>query len=261
MQSRSEGRGAGPPPDFANAYADEVRADAYAGLEFPGTYFLAFRDLPAIMQAHVTGSAALDFGCGTGRSTRFLRGLGFAVVGVDIAEAMLRRARRHDPQGEYLRTADGDLGALASRRFDLVFSAFTFDNVPTMEKKVVLFRALGAFLRPAGRIVNLVSAPDIYTHEWASFSTRDFPENRSAKTGDVVRIVMLDVPDRRPVEDVLWPDAAYREVYHQAGLEVVEVYRPLGQPSDAQPWVSETTVAPWSIYVLQQAGVPSYPPR
>lgn len=241
------------PADFANTYADDVRAEAYAGLEFPGTYYLAFRDLPAIVRAHVAGTTALDFGCGTGRSTRFLRDLGFDAVGVDVALEMLRRARVADPDGEYLQVGDGDLGAMGSRTFDLVLSSFTFDNVPTLEHKVALFGALRAVLRHSGRIVNLVSAPEIYTHEWASFSTKDFPENRQAQTGDVVRIVMLDVADRRPVEDVLCTDRAYREVYAQAGLDVVAMFQPLGRPEEPHPWVSETTVAPWSIYVLRRS--------
>ncbi len=70
---------------FSNVYEDKARAEAYAKLEFPGTYYLAYRDLPAIIDEHVRGREALDFGCGTGRSTRFLRRLGFGAVGVDIA--------------------------------------------------------------------------------------------------------------------------------------------------------------------------------
>jgi hypothetical protein len=66
---------------FSNVYDDEARSLAYATLEFPGMYFLAFRDLPSIIGEHVLGTKALDFGCGAGRSTRFLRGLGFEVVG------------------------------------------------------------------------------------------------------------------------------------------------------------------------------------
>jgi len=56
--------------EFQNVYADEVRASSYADLEFPGSYYLAFRDLPAIFERHVTGLVALDFGCGAGRSSR-----------------------------------------------------------------------------------------------------------------------------------------------------------------------------------------------
>ena len=38
-----------------NVYEDATRADAYSRLEFPGTYFLAFRDLPSLLERHVTG--------------------------------------------------------------------------------------------------------------------------------------------------------------------------------------------------------------
>ena len=61
---------------FRNVYEDAGRAEAYSRLEFPGTYFLAYRDLPALLGRHVGGRRALDFGCGAGRSTRFLRRLG-----------------------------------------------------------------------------------------------------------------------------------------------------------------------------------------
>jgi len=53
---------------FGNVYEDEERARAYATLQFPGTYYLAFRDLPALIRRYNGGSRALDFGCGTGRS-------------------------------------------------------------------------------------------------------------------------------------------------------------------------------------------------
>lgn len=234
---------------FSNVYADPTRANAYARLDFPGTYWLAFRDLPSLLARHVRGTRALDFGCGTGRSTRFLRGLGFDVVGVDIAEEMLVRACRADPEGDYRRVEPGDLTPIASERFDLILCAFTFDNVtPTL--KHGLFRDLGGLLTEGGRIVNLVSAEDIYVHEWASFSTKDFPENRHARPGDVVRIVMLDVQDRRPVEDVFWPDEAYQDVYRDAGLTVVETHRPLGRAAEPYAWVTETEVSPWAIWVL-----------
>jgi ubiquinone/menaquinone biosynthesis C-methylase UbiE len=236
--------------EFSNVYENAERAEAYAKLEFPGTYYLAYRDLPKIICEHVRGRKAIDFGCGSGRSTRFLRKHGFDVVGVDIAEEMLRKAREIDPKGDYRLVKDGDLSQFEDGTYGLALSAFTFDNIPTLEKKVKALRELGRLLEEDGRMVNLVSSPEIYRHEWASFSTRDFPENKNAKSGDRVRIIMTDVEDRRPVEDILWTDECYLETYKRAELELVKIYKPLARRDEPYKWVNETTIAPWVIYVL-----------
>lgn len=181
-------------PEFRNVYDDLARARAYDGLDFPGTYYLAYRDLPGIIGEHVRGRKALDFGCGTGRSTRFLRGFGFDALGVDTAAPMLARARERDPDGEYLLVPDGDLRALQ----------------------------IG---------------------------------NRTARSGEKVSIVMLDVEDRRPVEDVLCTDEDYRSLFQRSELTLLGTHRPLGRSTEPFPWVSETTIPPWAIYVLGCAGV------
>jgi len=238
---------------FRNVYEDSERAKAYAKLEFPGTYYLAYRDLPAIIKEHVQGTKAIDFGCGTGRSTWFLRTLGFDVVGVDIADDMIKQAIENDPEGDYQIVEDGDLSRFESSIFNLALCVFTFDNIPTMEKKVTCLREIARLLTDQGRIVNLVSSPDIYKNEWASFTTQNFPENKVAKCGDRVKCVMTDVDDRRPVEDVIWPDEAYQETYRRAGLEAIRTYKPLAKRSEPFQWKNETTIAPWVIYVLQRA--------
>ncbi len=234
--------------DFLNCYEDDRRAAAYATLGFDGTYLLAYRDLPQIFGRHVQGKAALDFGCGTGRSTRFLRACGFDVTAIDISPQMIAKAREIDPQGDY-RLIAGQFPQLDD--VDLVLSAFTFDNIATREKKVSLFASFRSLLREGGVIVNLVSSPEIYVNEWTTFSTKDFPENRTARDGDIVRVILTDHPDSRPVEDIFWTDEAYRDVYASAGLEVEAVYRPLANGTEPFAWVNETRIAPWVIYVLR----------
>jgi SAM-dependent methyltransferase len=238
--------------NFANCYEDVSRANAYATLEFANTYYLAYRDLSAILSDHVSGKTALDFGCGTGRSTRFLRTLGFAVTGVDVSEDMLRIARATDSCGDYRLVPGDDLSEFAPGTVDLVLSAFTFDNIPGSTKAKILCD-LGKLLTPNGTIVNLVSSPRIYTHEWASFTTKDFPENAMARSGDVVRIIVTDHEDRRPVEDIFWTDESYRTVYREAGLVVIQMFEPLAKGDEPYFWVNETKIAPWAIYVLKRA--------
>ncbi|HBV98953.1 MAG: hypothetical protein JL50_19095 [Peptococcaceae bacterium BICA1-7] len=233
-----------------NCYEDAKRAQAYAKLEFPGTYFLAYRDLPDILSEYAKGKKALDFGCGAGRSTRFLKKLGFDTVGVDIAKDMIEKALEMDPNGNYLLIKGGRLGQFENNAYDLALSVFTFDNIPLMEKKVTILREMGSLLKRGGIIVNLVSSPEIYINEWASFSTRDFPENKRARSGDKVKIIITDIEDKRPVEDFICTDDDYKEIFKKAGLELVETFKPLGKESDTYKWASETSTAPWNIYVL-----------
>jgi len=238
--------------NFTNCYEDVTRAKAYATLEFANTYYLAYRDLPAIFAEYAPGKRALDFGCGTGRSTRFLQELGFSATGVDISEDMLRIARATDPTGDYRLVPGDSLDEFAAGSFDLVLSAFTFDNIP-QAAKAKIFRDLSKLLAPSGIVVNLVSSPQIYTHEWASFSTKDYPENAAAQSGDLVHIIVTDHQDRRPVEDIVCTDASYRAVYRVAGLEVAQMLEPLAQGDEPYPWVSETKIPPWVMYVLKRA--------
>jgi SAM-dependent methyltransferase len=235
---------------FLNVYNDARRADAYATLEFPGTYWLAFRDLPEIIARHVTGPVALDFGCGAGRSTRFLKRLGFDATGVDVSASMIEHARNADPAGSYRLIEDGDFGGFEAGSIDLVFSAFAFDNIAVEARRAHLLGGLRSLLKRDGRVILLDSTAEIYTHEWVSFSTSAFPENCAAGTGDTVRIVMTDVVDQRPVVDYIWFQEDYLRLFNAAGLRLVAQHRPLGMGGEPWPWKSELSVAPWAIYVL-----------
>ena len=238
---------------FGNVYEDGKRAASYSRLEFPGTYYLAFRDIPKLISKYVSGTRALDFGCGTGRSTRYLNKLGFRTIGIDISADMLKLAGETDPTGDYQLVSDGDLSSFTDESFDLILSAFAFDNIPSEDSKIKNIKEIGRVLSPHGILINLVSSPEIYKHEWASFTTRDFPQNHKAQSGDEVLIIMKDVDDQRPVVDIVWSDESYRETYRKAGVNLVETHKPLGLTEEPYPWISETEIAPWVLYVLKKS--------
>jgi SAM-dependent methyltransferase len=237
--------------ELINVYGDAARARSYAGLGFPGTYYLAFRDIPDMLSRYATGSKAIDFGCGAGRSTRFLQSLGFETLGLDISAEMIRLAGELDPGGVYQEILDGVLNGVPDGAFDLVFSAFTFDNIPGVIRKAALFREFKRVLKPGGTVVNLVSSPEMYTNDWISIKTTCFQENFRAVSGDRVFTVITDSGDFRPVEDELCLDEDYRSIYSMSGFHLAETHLPLGRTDEPFAWVNEHRVAPWTIYVLK----------
>jgi SAM-dependent methyltransferase len=239
--------------DFWNSYQDSRRALAYDELGLGGTYYLVFKTLPEILDKYAGKKRALDFGCGTGRSTRFLKELGYDTLGIDISEEMVAIARKRDTGGAYRVIVDGDFSSLEGEQFDLILSAFTFDNIPTRDRKTGLFGGLMHLLQPEGVLVNIVSTPEMYTNEWVTFTTRAFPENHNARCGDTVKIITRDYSDDRPVEDIFWPDRDYLSVFKDSGLEQIHSEAPLATGDEGIDWKSETKIPPWRIYVLRRA--------
>lgn len=238
--------------EFRNTWDTQSAALSYSRLGFINTYYLAYRDLPTIIRTHVRGNRAVDFGCGAGRSSRFVTALGFKTTGIDISPNMIKMAQDIDPEGDYRLVNDGHYSRLGRGIYDLVTSIFTFDNIPGWENRTNILSALSELLSRDGRIICLDSTPELYVKEWASFTTKDFPENAMAKTGDIVRDIVLDVDDRTPCEDIFWTDSDYLKLFSLAGLEVEAAYRPLGYSHEPYEWVSEKETAPWVIYVLRR---------
>ena len=136
-----------------------------------------------------------------------------------------------------------------ARQFLYHFGCRHVDTMPTQAKAEAL-SGLRTLLAPGRCLLLVVSSIAIYVNEWASFSTRDFSENRHASDGDRVRIIMLDVPNCCPVEDAVCTDAHYRHLLESAGLKVFDVQSPLATGKEAMRWVSETRTAAWTICVL-----------
>jgi ubiquinone/menaquinone biosynthesis C-methylase UbiE len=204
------------------------------------------------LQKHVKGRKAVDFGCGTGRSTRFLKKYGFDTIGVDISKDMITKAMESDPAGSYLLIEGDDFKQLKTNYYDLVLAAFTFDNIPNVENRINILNDLKKIINNEGRIILLNSTPEIYVNEWASFSTKDFPENIKAKGGEKVKIIMTDVEDRRPVVDFTWFHNDYLKLFKSTSVELIDTYKPLGKKDEPINWINEMNIAPWIIYVLKK---------
>jgi SAM-dependent methyltransferase len=193
--------------ELADEYDEDVKSNAYnAHLEFPATSSLV---------PDVEGKQILDAGCGTGVYTAWLLDQGADVVGVDVSEAMLARARENTGGRADLQRAD--LGAplpVAEDSFDGVLSALALDYVEQWEAPLSEFARL---VRPGAFLVFSVAHPlDVFEEGGES---NYFAVERQTKEWAV------DVPYyRRPFSAVVEP-------LLDAGFDLERVVEP--QPTEA----------------------------
>jgi ubiquinone/menaquinone biosynthesis C-methylase UbiE len=130
--------------EMAGEYDEDIETNAYnAHLEFPGTSSLV---------PDVDGNRVLDAGCGTGMYTAWLLEQGADVVGVDVSEEMLARAR--EKVGDRVEFHRADLGEplefLADDAFAGVLSALALSYVRDWR---AVFAEFARVLEPGGFLV------------------------------------------------------------------------------------------------------------
>ena len=125
-------------------------------------YFL-FEPSHALLLKELRAAApgrALDIGCGTGELAGRLAERGWQVIGLDLCEPMLHRARfKLNGNAGSVRLAVGDSEHVpfADRSFDTITCANSFHHYPHQEAVV---REMFRVLRPGGRLLLLDGWPD-----------------------------------------------------------------------------------------------------
>jgi 2-polyprenyl-3-methyl-5-hydroxy-6-metoxy-1,4-benzoquinol methylase len=129
------------------------------------------------------GQQALDVGCGEGRLTAELARAGVKVVGIDVAEEPLRRARALHPQLD-LRLVDGEgTWELPDAGFDVVWAGEVIEHVADT---AVWLSEVRRVLRSGGSLLVSTPAHGPLTLARMALSRRAFAEHFDPR-GDHLR--------------------------------------------------------------------------
>ncbi|MBI3886894.1 MAG: class I SAM-dependent methyltransferase [Opitutae bacterium] len=182
--------------------------------------------------------AALDFGCGVGRLTQGLAPHFARVVGIDLSEKMLARAREHNRHGDrvrYLHNPHPDLRLLADNQFDFVYSLITLQHMEPEYAKAYIAEFVrvaapgGAILfqvpsqRPAEKPIGplLTSSPEL------------FYKRARRRLRRLWRIWFVTEP---LMEMHALPRAEVEALLGRSGAEILNVYRYDAAGSALESW-------------------------
>ncbi|HWX96304.1 MAG TPA: class I SAM-dependent methyltransferase [Solirubrobacteraceae bacterium] len=156
------------------------------------------------------GERVLDVGCGEGRFAAELAGAGAEVVGIDVAEEPLRRARELHPQLD-LRVVDGE-GAwdIPDASFDVVWAGEVIEHVADTAAWLSEVRRV---LRSGGRLLLSTPAHGRLSMLRLALSRRALAEHFDPR-GDHLRFYTRDSL-RELLEDFRFQEV---EIRRRAGL-------------------------------------------
>lgn len=145
--------------------------------------------LAAFAELVPDGGPVADLGCGPGRVTAHVHGLGLDVFGVDLSPAMVDEARRRHPG---LRFDVGSMAALDLRDGELAGIVAWYSVIHTPPERLPsLFAELRRVLVPGGRLLLAFQAGDervhlqqAYGHEISLYAYRLDPDRVTGQLMD-----------------------------------------------------------------------------
>lgn len=206
-------------------YRDEDVVEQYAGYAHDGLQPAERR----VVDDYFTDRDArvLDLGCGTGRTTAPLADLGYDVVGVDLMESLVERAREAHPDVSFevgdatdLSFPDGSFGYV-------LFAGRGIDDIPTKPARMRALLEAWRVLEPGGvfafDVKNIVNRFLFDPRSLAEWSEQLRLVVRNLRAGTLTsRYARVEFPHGVDVEHAISPRAQRRQL-EDVGFEVLDV--------------------------------------
>lgn len=224
------------------------KAFSYSRKEYSLNQYLAFRDIPKILKKNKKIDSVADLGCGLGVSTRFLKKLGYKVVGLDINPDMITQAKFLSRDINFM-LLDNYLLEKLNKNFDLVFSCFVVLEISSKELLKHYYNQVKTLLKPGGLFVLITGSNHAFNKHWLMMNVLKYPQNTRLNSGDIARVYLDDV--HLEFVDYFWREEDHVELLNEVGFEIIEKHYPLGLVGEKISWKDELKYSPHVIMVAK----------
>jgi SAM-dependent methyltransferase len=216
----------------------------YASLGIEGTTYQIGFDAVRDLLGPVEGQVLLDLGCGAGRSTAFLKGLGAAhVYGVDREPDMIAEAEARGLAGVTFLPAEGAI-PLPDASVDGAVSLNVFIEMRTPSEMRRACREIARTLRPGRPFVLESTSPAAFGHIFRSYG---YPHTGPLRSGDTTTCIVTTPDGPLVIEDTYWTEEDYTGALKDVGLTVATVAYPW--PRDPAAWATDEAIVPPCIVI------------
>jgi SAM-dependent methyltransferase len=219
-------------------------AELYGSFGIEGTTYQIGFDSVAQLLGDITGKTFLDFGCGTGRSAAFLKGLGARhVYAVDHDQNMIDQALSRELEGVTFVRIDSAI-PLPEASVDGAISMNVFIEIRTLGAMTRACAEIARTMRPGAPFVLESSSPMAFGHTFRSFS---YPHAGPLRSGDTTPCIVTAPGGQFIIEDTYWTEDDYVAAINQAGLTITTIGYP--RPRDPAAWSTDEASIPPCIVI------------
>lgn len=212
-------------------------AKTYSKLGIKGTtYEPGFNEAKMIL-GNLNEKIALDFGSGTGRSTRLLLSLGAKkVIGIDHNQSMIDQAKKiQNDRLEFIKI--NNKIPLDTDTFDVALAAYVFMEVSTLAEMEQISREIHRVLKSNGVFIIITNNPQAMGHEYLSFG---YPKKNNPKSGEKIPCAIKKGEKSFIINDYYWSETDYKTVLEKIGFTVSMTFPKM----NGAGWLDETKIAP-----------------
>lgn len=227
-------------------HKQEKQADLLNKIKVSASRYLSYRDISALLKQYVHGTKALDYGSGTGLSTKFLLEQGYEVTGVEVSLAMIEKSKKALPEVNFSLIKDGVI-PYSSNIYDLVFSSLVLFEIGNEQEMVKYLLEAKRVMKKDGIFLVLIGSEAMYYNKNLYSFYNDYPENKNLKSGSLAKVKLPDI--NLTFEDYYWSEEDYKKFFKIAGFNIIKIHHPLGKKGEPYLWQDEKSISPFIIFI------------